>query len=68
MNRKNILLNRKNIYCKYLPVLVAGGRGLQEVLEQEDELREPLYRLHHQAEEIQPVVGADLLHLKWLIV
>ena len=47
---------------------MAGGRGLQEVLEEEDELREPLYWLHHQTEEIQPVVGADLLHLKWLIV
>ena len=33
-------------------------------LEQEDELGEPLDGLHHQTEEVQPVVGCDLLHLK----
>lgn len=33
-------------------------------LQEHDELREPLHRFHHQPEEREPVVGADLLDLE----
>ena len=42
-----------------------AGRGLfQEVLQKKDELRKPLNRLHHEAEEADPVVRRDLLDLE----
>ena len=44
-------------------VSVARRRLLQEVLQEKDELGEPLDRFHHQTKEVQPVVGSDLLHL-----
>ena len=44
------------------------GRLLQQVLEEEDELGEPLDRLHHQSEEVQSVVGCYLLHLEKNII
>ena len=37
---------------------------LEKVLEQEDELREPLDRFHHQPKEVETVGGGDLLHLQ----
>ena len=37
---------------------------LEEVLEQEDELGEPLDRFHHQPKEVETVGGSDLLHLQ----
>ena len=37
---------------------------LEEVLEEEDELGEPLDGLHHQSEEVEAVMGTDLLHLQ----
>ncbi len=36
----------------------------EKVLQEEDELREPLHRLDHEAEEGDSVVGGDLLHLE----
>ena len=50
------------------PVHVAGRGLLEKVLEQEDELGEPLDRLHHQSEEVQSVVGCYLLHLEKNII
>ena len=46
------------------PVHVAGRGLLQQVLEEEDELGEPLDWFHHQSKEVQPVVGSDLFHLR----
>ena len=40
------------------------GCLLEEVLEEEDELGESLDRLHHQSEEVQAIMGTDLLHLQ----
>ena len=37
---------------------------LEEVLEQEDELGEPLDRFHHQPKEVETVGGGDLFHLQ----
>ena len=40
------------------------GLYLEKVLEQEDELGEPLDRFHHQPKEVETVGSCDLLHLQ----
>lgn len=36
-------------------IVMIGGRVLEQIGEQQYELRETLHRLHHQAEETQPI-------------
>ena len=40
------------------------GLYLEKVLEQEDELGEPLNRFDHQSKEVETVGSCDLLHLQ----
>ena len=46
------------------PVTVTLWCLLQEVLQQQNKLREPLDWFHHQTEEVESVAGRDLLHFQ----